>query len=78
MPAVPAEVECLNGREALIAGALQGIASFQVTVRWRADVAVADQVRLADGRDLNIRSAEDIDGRREWLVIMADTGSVSA
>ncbi len=75
---IPAEVLSLNGREALIAGALQGVSSFSITIRWRDGVQVDDQVRLGDGRELNIRSAEDPDARRERLVILADTGSVTA
>lgn len=76
--AVPAEVISQAGREAIIAGALQGIAVFQITIRWRAGVSTKHQVRLSDGRDLNIRSAEDLDQRRERLVILADTASAVA
>jgi SPP1 family predicted phage head-tail adaptor len=70
-----AEAISQNGREAVIAGALQGVASWRITMRWRADVGTADQLRL-DGKDLNIRACDDPDGRREQLVIFADTASV--
>ncbi len=73
---VPAEIISQNGREAVIANALQGVSVFQISIRWRPDVSTSDQLRIADGRDLNIRSAEDPDGRRDRLVILADTGSV--
>lgn len=75
--AVPAEVISQAGREAIIAGALQGVAVFLITLRWRDDVATDHQLRLSDGRQLNIRSAEDPDQRRERLVILADTGSAA-
>lgn len=69
-----AEAISQNGREAVIAGALQGVAAWRITVRWQSDIRVTDQLRL-DGRDLNIRTAEDPNGRRERIVIFADTAS---
>lgn len=71
-----AEVANQSGREAVLAGTLTGVSAFRVTMRWRGDVTVADQLRLDDGRDLNIRSAEDPDGRRDALVVFADTAAV--
>ena len=71
-----AEVANQSGREAVLAGTLTGVSTFRVTIRWRGDITVADQLRLEDGRDLNIRSAEDPDGRRDALVIFADTAAV--
>jgi head-tail adaptor len=67
---IAAEVICLDGREALIDNVLQGISSFRLTVRFRRDVKVSDQILWRD-RELNIRSAEDRTGTREWLTIMA-------
>lgn len=72
-----AETKSQNGREAVIAGALQGISAWRIVIRYRAAVTTADQVRI-DGRDYNIRTIEDPDGRREMLVIIADTSSVEA
>ncbi len=71
-----AQVEGLGGRESLIGQALQSISIFRITMRYRAGVLARDQVVLPDGRELNIRSAEDADGQRKDLVIVADTGSV--
>ena len=71
---IPAEAISQNGREAVLAGTLAGVSSWKVTMRWREDISTVDQLRL-DGRDLNIRSVEDPDGRRAQLVIFADTGS---
>jgi SPP1 family predicted phage head-tail adaptor len=70
---VKAEVLALTGRESLVEHVLQGIAVYRITIRWRGDVKPADQLRLADGRLLNIRSADDSTGRRHDLVIIADT-----
>lgn len=73
---VPAEVASQNGREAIIAGALQGVSVSKITIRYRPDILPTDQLRIdGDARDWNIRSADDPDRRREQLVILADTGS---
>jgi head-tail adaptor len=69
---VPAEVIMLTGSEAVQEKVLRGIRVFQVTVRWRAGLQPKDQLRYGSD-DLNIRSAIDPDGRRERLVIVADT-----
>ena len=69
-----AEAWSQNGREAVIAGALQGVSAWRFRVRWRGDVQAKDQLRY-DGRDLNIRTVEDPDGRRVQLMIFADTAS---
>jgi SPP1 family predicted phage head-tail adaptor len=66
-----AEVVGLDGREAVIGQALQGISVFRVTVRWRRDVLPTDQLRY-EGQVLNIKSISDPTGRREVLVILAD------
>lgn len=76
LASVFAEVINQSGREAVLTGTLTGVSTFRVTMRWRSDVTTADQLRLSDGGDLNIRSAEDPDGRREALVIYADTAAV--
>lgn len=69
---VPAEVLGISGREAVLEKVLTGVRVYQVTTRWRAGVGEKDQVVYA-GDTLNIRSAVDPDGRRERLVIIADT-----
>jgi SPP1 family predicted phage head-tail adaptor len=82
---VAAAVESLDGREVVMDQALQGISTFRIRIRWRADLKTEDQLRSSDGcfgydvqgkaRDVNIRSAVDPDGLRRQLVIMADTAS---
>lgn len=75
-----AEVTGLDGRESVMDKVLQGISVYRVTIRWRDDLKASDQLRSAGGcfggRDVNIRSAVDPTGRREELVIIADTASV--
>ena len=72
-----AEVEGLDGREAMFGQALQGVSSYRITIRWRAGIKASDQVVLPDGTEVNITAPPaDPDGRRRWLTIMADTGSV--
>lgn len=80
-----AEVTGLDGRESVMDQALQGISVYRIRIRWREDIAQADQLRSAgkcfgadgqgNGRDVNVRSIVDPDGRREQLVIIADTAS---
>lgn len=67
-----AEMINLSGREALIGQALQGIGTFQIKIRFREDIKAADQI-LWRGPELNIHSAEDRLGTRQWLVIHAST-----
>jgi len=62
----------LNGREAIIAHVLQGVSYFQVTIRYRTDVQVSDQIEW-EGRELNVHAAEDRLGTRQWTTIMAST-----
>jgi len=69
---VPAEVISQAGREGVFEKVFQSVRVFQITIRWRGDLLPDDQLKL-DGVDLNIRSAEDRDRRRESLVIFADT-----
>lgn len=76
---VSAEVTGLDGRESVMDQVLQGISVYRVRIRWRGDILASDQLRSAGacfgGRDVNIRSVVDPDGRREQLVIIADTAS---
>jgi SPP1 family predicted phage head-tail adaptor len=68
---IPAEIISLNGREAMIGQAFQSVSSFKITVRYRTDLLPTDQI-LCYGMELNLRSAQDPDGRRERTDIYAD------
>jgi head-tail adaptor len=68
-----AEVVALSGREAMVDQVLEGVRVYRVTTRWRADILLTDQLRLADGTLLNVRSADDPKGLRRDLEIVADT-----
>lgn len=72
---ISAEVRSINGREAVIGAVLQGISHFQVTIRYRGDLQPSDQIiwSTGDNRELNIHSAEDRLGTRQWLTIHAST-----
>jgi SPP1 family predicted phage head-tail adaptor len=70
-----AEVTGLDGRESVMDQVLQGISVYRIRIRWRGDIAPQDQVRFGS-IDLNIKSAVDPDGKRQQLVIMADTAGV--
>lgn len=69
-----AEVQGQDGREAVIAQALQGISTYRIRIYYRGDITPDMQVRFS-GIDFNIRSVSDPNGDREQLVILADTGS---
>ena len=74
-----AEVRSEGGKEAVMDQVLQGIAVYRIRIRWRGDVKASDQIDYSgSAKPLNIRSADDPDGRREQLVIVADTASTRA
>lgn len=72
-----ADVRGLPGRESSLEHVLQGISVYRVMIRHRDDILTADQLRHG-AITMNIKSAVDPDGRREWLVITADTQAVVA
>lgn len=74
---LPAEVMSLNGREAVIGNVLQGISHFQITIRFRPDLKPSDQIVWLTGgnRELNLHSAEDRLGTRQWLTVIASTAA---
>jgi SPP1 family predicted phage head-tail adaptor len=72
---IPAEVISQNGREAVIASALQGISAYRILIRKRAGLSTGDQILFGD-LELNIRSiAPDPRFPHEALQIFADTES---
>jgi head-tail adaptor len=63
----------------MFAQALSGVSSYRITIRWRTGIKASDQIVLPDGTELNVTAPPaDPDGRRRWLTIMADSGSVRA
>lgn len=74
---VPAEVLGQTGAEVMRDSVLRGVRHYRITIRWRGDIGLEDQLRHS-GEDLNIRSAVDPDGRREQLLIIADTDGAVA
>jgi SPP1 family predicted phage head-tail adaptor len=74
---VAAEITAFDGREVVLDQALQGVSVYRVRIRWRDDLTTEDQLRGScfGGRDVNVRSIADPDGRRRQLVIMADSAS---
>lgn len=67
-----ADVEGMTGREAVMDQVLQSIAIYRMRIRWREGIKTADQIRHGN-LNLNITSADDPDGRRRDLVIIATT-----
>lgn len=72
-----AEVLGQDGREAVIAQALQGVSTYRIRLRFRRDLTSAQQIRLnsVGGTDLNLLSVTDPNGDREQLMIIASTAS---
>ena len=75
-----AEVLGQDGREAVIAQALQGISTYRIRIRFRPGLLQSDQVRLGGpgGTDLNILSITDPNGEREQLMLIASTDGAKA
>lgn len=74
-----AEVLGQDGREAVIAEALQGNSTYRIRFWFRDDLKDSDQIRLggSGGIDLNILSATDPFGTRREIMVIASTGSAS-
>lgn len=72
-----AEVIGLTGREAVMDRVLRSVTIYRIRIRWRADVRTADQIRHGL-TNLNITSADDPDGKRQQLVIIATTEGARA
>lgn len=65
-----AKVEPLTGREFLAAGAEQSTVDTRFIIRFRE--GVTEQMRVAwRGAEYDIRSAQPVDGGREWIEVMA-------
>lgn len=73
-PTVWAEVKAVNGREAVIGTVLQGVSTFQITVRYRDDLLPSDQILWGE-RELNVHAVEDKLGTKQWTEIIASTQS---
>ena len=69
---VSANIVGLNGREAVIGSVLQGVDHYQITVRFRDDIQPSDQI-LWGSVELNVHSAQDKLGTRQWTQIHAST-----
>lgn len=71
-----------NGGESVIAGRLQGVQPYIVTIRSSNDTRqITPGWRLVDARDekriFNIRSLADPDGKRQWLELLVEHGVAS-
>lgn len=73
-----AQVRTINGREEVIANTLQGVSTFEITIRYRDDLRPDDQILwLTNGnRELNIVAPpEDMLGNRQWTRLIASTAT---
>ena len=70
-----AKVEGQDGREAVIAHALEGISTYRITIRYRSGLLASDQITLPDGTLLNVTSISDPEGRRRQLQVIATSAS---
>lgn len=70
-----ADIVGINGREAIIGSVLQGVNHYQITVRFRDDILPSDQILWRSNNDLelNVHSAQDKAGTRQWTTIHAST-----
>ncbi|WP_226576665.1 head-tail adaptor protein [Acuticoccus sediminis] len=82
VPIVYAEVKPMRGREEVLAGKLAGTAPLEVRFRWRPDLALGAAklttddrlVNVTTGDTYNIRSIENPDMKRQWLLLTCETG----
>lgn len=68
-----------GGAEQVIAARLQGVAVFDCWMRWDPETAeIRSEDRLVDRdnttRVFNVRFAEDLDGRKKWLLLQLELG----
>jgi SPP1 family predicted phage head-tail adaptor len=73
---IAAEMIPLRGNEAVEESVVRGVQLWKVTVWFRPDLNT-DCRLMKDGKELNIQSCEDPDGRRRELVMTASSGERS-
>lgn len=66
-----AQVQTLNGSEPKYAGALNPIAGYLVSIRYRSDILPTHKI-IYGSKTLNITSCIDPEGTRIWTKITAD------
>lgn len=71
---VAANVLPINGREVAAADGLQARVNTLIVIRWRGGIDSTCRA-VFRGRALNIRSAIDVDSRREWLELLCESGA---
>jgi len=69
-------VRSLDGREAVLGSVLTGVSHFEIVIWHRDDIAASDQA-IWRGRELNVLSAEDREGMRQWLWVIATTAGAT-
>lgn len=75
-PLIWANVEVLRATEAMLAGVERSSTLYRVIMRFRSDISVEDRLRWSAGT-VDIKSCGDPDGRREGLIITAETIATS-
>lgn len=70
---VSAQMIPLRGQEAVAHNLLTSGQLWKVTIRFRRDLTTDWRLMLGD-MPLNIRSCQDPDGRRQWLVMTCESG----
>lgn len=71
-----AHVVATIGHESTANEVLQGVQSYRIVIRYGPAVLPSDRL-VWGGLLLNVRTAADFDGRRTWLLIIADAGVVT-
>lgn len=70
-----AEATPVGSKEALVAGTLRAAQGWRFQMRFREDVTIIDRIDMA-GDKFAIQSVVDPDGRRQMLVIFAETAAL--
>jgi SPP1 family predicted phage head-tail adaptor len=68
-----AKVRSVRGREQELHGRVASVETFVITVRFGVDVDELDRI-VWRGKTMNVRSAADREGTREWWTLECEAG----
>lgn len=72
-----ASVRTERGNEVVITDGLQPVITYSVVTRYQPEIGIEHRL-VWKGQTLNIRSAADMDGARQWTIIAAEAGVIAA
>lgn len=71
-----ADIVPATGRELYTAGHLEGRVTHKITTRWRADLAVTSDMRIAyNTRVFNIHAVMNDGENNQWMILLVEEGA---